>query len=233
MKKLLVFLLLCGVAMSAQAQWNAGSENHLQFLGKKHQEQAARLSQKMDSKVALSSLKIGKYTFELTTESETTENGIPVHYYFYRTKDGPAVFREAVEKNISTGKFALISDPVNRLVGPLQWKYVDYTLSQIKISVYQGNYLSSLKSKLRQQFGSNCVHQYRMQLTWPMDMLDVWASPTRAFYIDGTTVLIEASTSSKDLWSYPRACRASAPGVLFKKFMNGTEKFILKWKKSH
>lgn len=238
MKKTVLAILLCAVAAAAQAQWNdASSEAHLKNLGQKQQDQANKFSETVDHKVALSSMKIGKYTFELRGETDAKENAgarqISVHKYFYRPKNGPAVFRESLMTD-DAGKFHLISNPASLLVGPLHWQYADYTVSMIEVTVYPGERMGLLKNKFKQNYGQDCIHEYAELRTWPVRTMDVFTAPIRAFYVPSKNQTVEIKalvTSQQTGTNYPRDCRYNAPGVLYRKFINGTDSFINKWKK--
>ena len=237
MKRLFVFILFCtlGAVVYAQQSLLDGYEgpNYPTAADQAFERMLAKVFKKADAETALSTLKVGRYVFKLAGEQNAQDRGREVQYRFYRPENGPAVFEEAVGQDIATGEFTLVRSHVQSLVGPMSWKYVTYTIPEIKISVYTGNELPYVRGKWDGQFGDSCTHQYRMQKTWPMDIVDVWTAPARAFYLNGYTVAIEPVVVSEELDNYPRACKVHAAGVLYKKFMAGAEKFMIRWQQYH
>ena len=220
MKRVLMAVVLCVVGGSVYAQSPSAD-----YIGRHGAEiDQAKLEKVLDRKTALSALKVGKYLFTLRPETTAEEQNGNIHTYLYRP-EGVAAFQEAVNRGVKNERPKLISHAaaVNRLLGPFNWTFEDYEISEIEITIYPDDHLFSLAQNWTEQFGKECVAIHRRPLSRPIDLVEMRHTPTSAFVTkEGETVVISAYASSKEFGPYRRECRPYAAGALYEEFQKTT-----------
>ena len=233
MKKLLTLILFCSIGLAAYAQ-RSFYEGYDGPNGQTAADQAferllAKMFKKADEQTILSSLKVGKYVFTLENETDGEQYNHKVHQYVYRPQNGPATFREAVAFDTKTKEPQLISSMYaeHSLVGPIYWRYEDFTIDEITVSIYEGNVMYDMLEIWRANMGRSCVSLL-------VDMMgnrfiQALKTPRYGFIIEDNktgklrTVIIVANVP-EDKLPYCRKCEHKAPGRLFNAFERMAER---------
>ena len=173
-------------------------------------------------------IKIGKHEFTITKFfKERDKDGKEVWSYFYSPANGPVVFEELVEFDsaINHQKYKVISPSnINRFIGPIHTRYVDFEVSGIEINIYEDDRFDAIVSDWENSFGKGCVGRNGSgKANWFSCTRDIGKTkeagllhtPTKIYALeDGRTVVVYVYASS-EYGPYKQGCSTTNAGRIF------------------
>ena len=219
---MLLCVCACSLPLAAQVslqEIRQMGDNYLAGHAVDVENQQKAIEKAIDRQVPILTLKMGEHLFGLDEHERIEKNGRTIYNYIYRPDVEGASYRETVSIDSATNEATIIKNPANLIVGPLNWRYVSYDVSEIEITVYPYNDLRYYAMSWKRQFGEDCVTFYTKIPFSKNYIVDMLHTPTRAFTTkDGRMVVVSVNASSKEFGPYRRTCSVKAPGKLYKAF---------------